>query len=161
MKEVWKNIPNCEGYQASSKGRIKNLKTKRILNGVNYYGYLRVTIRQNGIKKLFSKHRLIAKTFLPNPNKYSEVNHADGNKQNNCIENLEWCTRKQNAIHSMVNGHQKTKRVGQYDENGNLLKIYFDAYKAEKETNIFHISDCCNGKRKTAGGYYWKYIIKK
>lgn len=158
--EVWKNIPNYEKlYQASNLGRIRNKKTKNILKGVDTKGYLRITISYKNERKIISKHRLIAMTFIPNPNNYPEVNHIDGNKHNNRVDNLEWCTRQQNAIHSIINGLQKTKDVCQYDLQGNFIKKYFNAEQAQKETKIYHILDCCKGKRKTAGGYIWKYFV--
>ena len=179
--EVWKDIKGYEGlYQVSNLGRIKSLekfnktnifdesigytRKEKILKPYfrsNLKQYLVVCLYKNKKGKLFSVHRLVAENFIENKEKYKEVNHIDGNKTNNNVVNLEWCNRKQNSIHSVNNGLQKTMEVGQYDMNNNLIKIYFNARRAELETKIYHISDCCKNKRKTAGGYIWKHVIKR
>ena len=122
IKEEWKDIKNYEGlYQVSNLGKIKsvnklvknkgNFKKKikeRILKPSKVYnGYLRLTLSKNGIHKNYRVHRLVAEAFIPNLNNYEDINHIDGNKQNNCIDNLEWCSRKQNIIHSWKNGLSK------------------------------------------------------
>ena len=100
--EIWKDIPNYEGlYQVSNLGNIKSLfRYKKILKPIkNTLGYLKVSLYKNKKIKVFSIHRLVAETFIPNPNNLPEINHKDGNKGNNNVENLEWCTRQQNILH--------------------------------------------------------------
>ena len=70
-------------------------------------GYLTVSLNKNGKSKTVHIHRLVAETFLTNPDKLPEVNHKDGNKLNNCVENLEWCTSKENVQHSLEIGLRK------------------------------------------------------
>ena len=108
MKEIWKNIKGYEGlYQVSNLGRVKSLERKdnlgrkvneKILKNRNAtHGYIAVILSKDSNKKTYRVHRLVAEAFIPNPNKYLEVNHKDENKSNNRIDNLEWCDRKYNC----------------------------------------------------------------
>lgn len=185
MQEIWKDVKNYEGlYQISNLGRVKSLKTwirqynnyvekERLLKPcVNSAGYYIVVLYKDKHKKTFSLHRLIAQAFIPNPNNYPQINHIDGNKKNFNINNLEWCTQSYNMIHAFKNGLEKpskpmlnkkgelnplSKKVLQYDKNKTFIKEYESYTKALLETKINHISDCCNGKLKTAGGFIWKW----
>ena len=101
--EIWKDIPGYEGlYKVSNLGRIKSLgngKTRKenILRLTkDKYGYLYITLSENGKLKKFKVHRLVAMAFIPNPNNYTQINHKDENRSNNRVENLEWCTQKYN-----------------------------------------------------------------
>lgn len=179
MEEVWKDIPNYEGlYQASTLGRIKSLKRtakkeykgNRIVKEIimegtaNQDGYLKVHFKnkERGIDKGLFIHRLIAETFIPNPDKLPQVNHKDGNKKNNNINNLEWCTNLYNQQHAWANClHKPTKKEGkkvnQYNLNGELIKSYKSITEASRETKI-NLSNICMAakkERKTAGGYIW------
>ncbi len=111
--EEWKDIKGYEGlYQISNLGRVKSLPKvrdlyfrtdERILALSTHKGYLQVGLHKNNKRKLYRVHRLVAETFIPNPNNYKEVNHKDCNKQNNYIDNLEWCDRKYNVSYSKGN----------------------------------------------------------
>lgn len=107
MYEVWKDIVNYETlYQVSNHGNIKNLKTNRILKPTKQNtGYMFVTLSkpQQG-RKTVSVHRLVATAFIPNPNNFPQVNHTDGNKENNHCSNLEWCDQSTNIRHALENG---------------------------------------------------------
>lgn len=178
MKEIWKNVKEFEGiYQISNLGRVKSIERQGnynrnhiLIGGKDSKGYKIVSLRKN--KKGFTKkiHRLVAEAFIPNFNNLPQVNHIDGNKLNNTVQNLEWCDNTYNFYHSvenklrensfkaLINANKKRrKKVVQYDINGNFIKIYDSIISAQKETNIYHISDCCLNKLKTAGGYIWKY----
>lgn len=162
--EVW------ERYEVSTKGNVRSLNYKetgktRELRKSNSHGYLVVCLHKNKKKKIFSIHRLVASTFIPNPNNYAEVNHIDENKENNSIENLEWCDRKYNVNHgthtermikSKTNHPKISKRV-RCIETG---IIYESMAQAERETGLSHgnIAKCCKGKLKTCGGYTWEYV---
>src|SRR6266498_3180209 len=114
MEEIWKDIQGYEGYyQISSLGRVKSLsrslkikygyritKEKIMINKFGTFGYSHITLCMFNSSKIFLVHRLVAKAFIPNPNNYPQVNHIDGNKQNNLIENLEWATKSMNAKHA-------------------------------------------------------------
>lgn len=104
-KEIWKDIKGYESlYQVSSYGRVKSLITNKIRKeDTNNWGYKKVTLHKDGKSKSFFIHRLVATHFIKNPNKYSEVNHKDGDKSNNHISNLEWCTRSHNMKHAIEN----------------------------------------------------------
>ena len=113
--EIWKDVVGYEKlYQVSNNGKIKSYKRSgtngKILNGeVDEWGYIRVTLSKNSKIKKHKVHRLVAEAFILNPNNFLQVNHKDGNKQNNCVDNLEWCTASYNTKHSYINNLNKTK----------------------------------------------------
>lgn len=106
--ELWKDVTDYEGlYQISSHGRVKSFawgKEKIIKQHAESSGYSQVTLRKNNKRKHFLVHRLVAKEFLPNPKLYKEVNHKDVDKSNNFVDNLEWCSRRENIMHSIKMG---------------------------------------------------------
>lgn len=108
MEEVWKDIQGYEGkYTVSNYGNVKWANSSKIRKGsVNKHnGYVYVFLRDKQYKsKNVRLHRLVAQTFIPNPENKPEVNHKDCNKQNNCVNNLEWSTRQENIDHSWKNG---------------------------------------------------------
>lgn len=185
MKEIWKDIKGYEGlYQVSNLGRIKSLKKSYLVNDpkqnrtyiknnkeiikkifLDNKGYYITTIYRNR----FRVHRLVAEAFIPNPNNYPVVNHIDGNKQNNHVDNLEWCSYKDNSIHAYKNNllnlepsiRATSKKVNMYDLNGNYIKTFNSISAAKRELNINpsqgNISEVCHGKRRSAHGYIWKF----
>lgn len=114
MKEIWKDIQGYEGlYQVSNLGNvmswINNRQHKRkqglmLKPRVSKHGYYYVNIYKNGERKTIKNHRLVAETFIPNLESKPEVNHKDGNKLNNCVDNLEWVTSQENIIHGINTG---------------------------------------------------------
>lgn len=171
IEEIWKDIPNYEGlYQASNLGRIKSFGGKSNHNEdiilkqrLEKYGYLRINIKG----KRYLVHRLIAITFIPNLNNKKTVNHKDGNKKNNIVDNLEWATASENIKHAYDNklfkkipGYENKKKVNQYDLKMNLIKQWESVTQAEKQTGITNISRCCLSTYRTAGGFKWKYDEK-
>ena len=97
MEEMWKDIAGYEGkYQVSNLGNVKSLKTNRNLYYSKSKKYLRVGLSKNGIRKGYSIHRLVAQAFLPNPKNKPCINHKDCNGHNNRVDNLQWCTYKEN-----------------------------------------------------------------
>ena len=104
MTEIWKDIPDLKGYQASNLGRIKSLRNNLILSQINNgNGYLYVTISNKNKRKNYYVHRLVAKTFIKNFDETKVVNHKDYNKKNNCIDNLENVSQKENIRYSIKN----------------------------------------------------------
>ena len=110
--EIWRDIKDFEGYyQISTKGRVKSFHkgTVRIMKlQVTKDGYLRVELHRPGKKRKTQVHILVAETFLPNPENKPEVNHEDGNKSNNCVENLKWSTSSENRQHAVRMGLQRS-----------------------------------------------------
>lgn len=106
MGEIWRDIDGYEGkYQVSNWGRVRNVKRNIIIKPyLNHKGYEKVSLSR-GTKGNTDKHRvhrLVALAFIPNPNDLPQVNHKDGNKRNNSVSNLEWCTNLQNAQHAAL-----------------------------------------------------------
>lgn len=174
--EIWKDITGYEGlYQISNFGNVRNMKFYRAVNIYKHKGYLRVALCKNNHCTHFYVHRLVAQEFLLNPLNKSEVNHIDGDKTNNRIYNLEWCTRKENMEHARKSGLWKVtenmrkaliiyhkKGVSQYTMTGSLVRSFDSAKSASDYTNInsSNITLCCKGKRNSAGGYIWEYTDK-
>jgi hypothetical protein len=112
QEEEWKAIAECNGqYYVSSWGRVKSFKhgKERILKHWIVKGYVFVQLSKNNKQKSVSIHRLVANAFIMNPLKKTSVNHKDGNKTNNCIDNLEWMTHKENIQHAWDTGLFKRK----------------------------------------------------
>lgn len=100
--EVWKTVEGFPDYQISNLGRVRSgIRKKGLLNqSRTSRGYKKVSLWRNGAMKTGLIHRLVASAFLPNPNDLTDVNHKDGNKQNNCVDNLEWSSRSTNQKHA-------------------------------------------------------------
>ncbi len=118
--EIWKDVIGFEGlYQVSSLGKVKNRKLLNIKPQINTHGYEYVSLYKNSLKKHYSIHRLIALHFIPNPENKKCVNHIDGNKLNNSLNNLEWCTSSENNIHALENNLRKPRK-GEYSTQTKL-----------------------------------------
>lgn len=157
-KEIWKDIEGYEGkYQVSSLGRILNYKQNRILKGCdNGTGYIRHTLpnKPKNLKYQYV-HRLVAKTFIDNPQNKKEVNHINGIKSDNRVENLEWCTSSENSKHSYKTGLQKTSEKQREVISKKVIdtatgKVYKSVKEAAKQLNINYNSLRCqiNGHNK-------------
>jgi hypothetical protein len=179
--EIWKEL-NYNGesyptYEVSNTGKIRNKETQHErVSYVDRRGYECITIPLSKIdgkaKYLCVKlHRAVACTFIPNPENKETVNHKDGNKLNNHVNNLEWNTTSENHEHSMeVLGNQKmfsktmkrtfSRAIIQMDLNGNEVKRWSSCRDVERELGFAHenIAACARGKRQTAYGYVWKYV---
>ena len=177
--EVWKDIPNYEGiYKASNFGRIKMVKRtltdslgkkinkkEHILKPRTGNRYYMIALYKNGKREDLLLHRVIAQTFIPNPENKPFVNHKDENCFNNCSDNLMWCTQKENmnwgTINERMSKNSKSKRkVNQYDMDGNFIKQWdcmTDFYKSKGLKLKTGIIECCKGRRQSHMGYKWKY----
>lgn len=169
--EVWKTIPGHPNYEVSSFGRVKSLPRRhRVRNGHSYMTkerVLRPAVNQNGYQHLSIDckdcrvHRLVAQAFIDNPNSYRDVNHKNGIKTDNRVDNLEWVSHSQNEIHKVY----KLKTPGRLIspmrkvmciENG---KVYDSISAACRDLRIktSHISEACQGKISQTCGYHWRY----
>lgn len=161
--EIWKQIhienTNDKKYFVSNLGRFKNSRGRIMDNyKLNDNGYIRIVI----CNKTYILHRLIALVFIDNPENKSQVNHIDGNKINNAVNNLEWVTCQENQIHKHKTGlgNNFTRKIIQYTLDNIFIKEHKSISSASKYTNISKssISGVLRGKRKTSGGFIWKYL---
>ena len=177
MKEIWKDIPEYEGrYKVSNLGRVMSLdwmhtKQERIMKeSFCTNGYVKVSLFKNKTSKQCMVHRLVAKTFIPNPNNYPCINHKNENKADNRVENLEWCTYSYNNTYNNKPIRAKeTKRkhnckyagipVLQLSLDGKVIRRFESAYGAQRATGIRHIYESCQNQNryKTVGGYRWVF----
>lgn len=181
-KEIWKDIEGYENYyQISNLGNIKSLPRK-IINNKGYYiskekilsaglsasGYMHIALCRFGKNKTFKIHRLKAIAFIPNPENKPCINHIDGNKLNNDIYNLEWCTHSENHKHAFKIGlktphhntdHSSNKPVNQLDLNMNFIAKYKSIHEAFRITGIDYrmISKVCTGIQKKTHGFVFEY----
>lgn len=168
----WEQIPGFEGlYEINNLAQIRNAKSdilKQQIKREKYTCYKVVHLWKDGRYHHKGVHRLMAETFLPNPEELPIVNHKDEDGTNNLLSNLEWCDRSYNAsygsapkkISKAFKGKESEKRIPvQQIKDGVVIKEYACAGDAEKETGISmaNIRLVCRGKRKSAGGYTWAY----
>ena len=160
--ETFVKIEGFENYEVSNLGKVRNIKSGIMLKPwITKDGYLRHCLYKHNKRKNLLLHRIIATAFIDNPGKKPQVNHIDENKLNNDLSNLEWCTERENAIHGTRTkrvAEKLSKKVIQLDLNDNVLNEFESMGQAERETGVprSNISHCCNGKRKSAGGYKWR-----
>ena len=188
-KVEWKPIEGYEGlYEISNNGKVRGLDRKdnkgRKVKGqiikihINTHGYQIVDLCKDGERKHYQLHRLIAKTFIPNPDNKPHIDHINTIKSDNRIKNLRWVTRSENMLNELTRKHNSERQIGRklteehkkkVKENTPLKKstlcietnkVYFSAREAGRQTGICYASiiACCNGKVKSAGGYRWKYV---
>lgn len=176
--ELWKDIKGYEGlYQVSTKGNVRSLNWRNHGFVKNLYlkkqnrGYLQVELAKNGKTKMFMVHRLVAEAFLKNPEDYPCVNHLNEEKQDNRVENLEWCSASTNVKYSLEKHRDRvtnrryhtshcrlTKPILQI-KDGTVVRRWDNSRQIFKETGMsdWSISECCRGNRKHAYGYDWQY----
>jgi hypothetical protein len=169
-----KIIPNFENYSVTMSGRVINNTTKKCKKPSDNHsgkGYLYVDLYNNGKRKRFYIHRLVAELYIPNPENKPYVNHKDGNPRNNCVENLEWCTPLGNVEHAsgvlgVMKAYKKAnckrqKAVQQIDcKTKKVVAVYSSMREAERKTGInsSYICQICKGKFKQCFGYMWCYV---
>lgn len=155
-----RDIPGFEGlYAVTSCGKVWSYKRKIFLKVWDRgNGYLSVNLYKNGVEKHFLIHRLVAEAYLPNPEGLPQVNHIDEDKTHNYINNLEWCDSQYNNNYG-TRCERMSKTLGKMIYCVELGRTFDSACQAARELglNNSHISKCCTGKRKTTGGYHWRY----
>ena len=187
MAEIWKPIKDYEGlYEISNLGRVKSLprngtiKTEKILTPNMSGRYARIGLRDK-IKIKYSVHRLVAEAFIPNPNNLPQVDHINGDRYDNRVENLRWVTAKENIGNPVTfakykqkmleyRDNERCKAVSQYTKDGVLIAVFKSTHEAERITGIPHsnisaealnkVVSCGNHTAtvRSAGGYLWKFI---
>lgn len=186
--EEWKDVVGYEGYyQVSNYGRVKSIQ-RSVWNGKGYFinngkilkqaknkkGYPIVYLSKNAKQKTITVHRLVALAFISNPQNKPQVNHIDGNKKNNNVSNLEWCSNQENQLHAVINklNDHSTYKSGKAErpvykidaETNEIIAKYnsiseaTDAIGYKSKSNI---GACCRGLKKTVGGYKWKYADER
>ena len=173
MDETWKTITDYPNYNISNYGNVKNIITNKPLRSSEKGGYICISLNQNGNRKSFKIHRLVALAFIDNPENKSDVNHKDKNKMNNMVSNLEWMTRKENNIHRCQDikiKSNKNKQINRIDRNTNeVLEQYNSIEDAaiwvlnNNLTKNIHngrnsIGNCITGLAKTSYGYKWELL---
>lgn len=165
--QYMKDIKNYEGlYAVTEEGQVWSYYKKRFLNPYkDAKGYLRVDLYKEGSKKTFKIHRLVAETYIPNPDNLPDVGHNDDTKENNFVSNLYWTEPKENNNHGSypqkisqsLKGNSRAGKKIICVETGEIYESAMEAYRC---TNINNgsISHVLNGRAKTAGGYHWRYI---
>ena len=172
--ERWSPIPNTH-YSISSEGRVRNDETNKMKSmDATSDGYHKVDLYSNGKRTSVRVHRLVAEAFIPNPNELPQINHIDGNKENNNVKNLEWVNNSQNMIHAYRNGlatpHPTYGMRGHKNPNGGRKGIpifcietnqtFSSSAEAERITGIPDscICDCLKGKCDHAHHLHFKYV---
>lgn len=174
-KEIWKDIKGYEGlYEVSNMGRVRSLnynhtsEVKELKGRKNRDGYLYVILWKDRKPQRKRVHRLVAEAFISNPEGLPCINHRDEVKTNNRVDNLEWCTVAYNLEYSgntkkmIAAANEATKKpILQYTKDGLFLQEFESIMEAERQTGIAqqNISACCNGNRKSAGGFIWRFKI--
>lgn len=163
-EEQWRDVVGYEGlYQISNSGKLRNTKGHILKVHIAHNGYCYFNISKNSVAKSKRVHRLVAEAFIPNPENKAEVNHKDGDKFNNHVENLEWMTKSENNLHAFrthLRPPTNEKPIGQYTLTGTLLNTYPNSHEAARKTHVCqgHICRVCSGKFQQLGGYIWRYM---
>ena len=179
-KEIWKDIEGYEGkYMVSSFGRVKSFylgKEKLLKPKTDKDGYKQINLYKNKKPHTLKIHRLVAQAFIPNPDNKPQIDHINTNRADNRVDNLRWCTQKENCNNPITytklvgencymygmrgSKHRASKPVCMFTKKGVFIKEYDNAQEFARAHNLYNgnnITSCCRGKLKSAYGYIWKY----
>lgn len=156
-------IKDTDRYFVTSAGAVYNVRGRKLrptLMRSSGYLHIKLLYTTGGYKDKLV-HRLVAEAYLPNPDFLPEVNHKNGDKTDNRVENLEWVDRSENMRHAYRNGlHSHQKSVEAYTYDGRLVKTFKSVNEAAAYCGVNYnsgISHCLRGRARTAHGYVWKY----
>jgi hypothetical protein len=161
--EVWKDIDGTfGGYKVSNLGRIAGHNGNVLALRSDRDGYLRASIHFEGKSSPQLVHRLVAKAFIPNPNRLPQINHKDEVKTNNCVENLEWCDQAYNNRYGSLQkraAERRRKPVDVYNKSGEYVTTFSSLGEAAKHFGVdkTSVSACCRGRQISAGGHKFLY----
>lgn len=182
MEEIWKDIQGFEGhYQVSNLGRVKSLARTRksgygsmskvnerfLKSKIDRYGYVAYTLCKDNKMSYYTSHKLVATAFIINPNYYSQINHINGNKLDNSVENLEWCNNSHNMKEAYRLGLSKPRKSAEnvlskkvvMIKDGVVVKTFDSLTDAGAYCGVLKtaIGNCLKGRSKTCAGYEWMY----
>ena len=164
-----RDVPGYEGlYVATSDGRVIGCKSGKELKCHRNNGYEYVKLYRDAVGKTIRVHRIIAQTFIPNPDNKPQVNHINSNRHDNRVDNLEWVTQSENLIHAYRYGNldpsvswgPMQKEVAALDDNGKAVMRFESLSEAARQLglNVSNICNACHGRIKKTGGYQWRLV---
>lgn len=161
MEEVWKDIEEFPGYQISTLGRGRSIVrtggARLLVPATNSRGYQHFCFVKDGKHYNRTAHRLVAEAFLSKPKYADQVNHKDGNKTNNRVDNLEWCTGSENQIHAVKTGLNSQCARVRIVETGEVFSSIGECARAI-DGNRVHIGECVRGDRQSHKGLHFEYL---
>lgn len=163
-RERWRNVENHPNYRISSEGRVKNKVTGKVLKGkIDTYGYPQVVLCENGVKQPALIHRLVAKAFVDGYDDDLQVNHIDGDKRNNNVENLEWVTRSENVCHAYSHGlMRRSDKAGCRPKSVRVIEtgeVFVSESECARVLGVKRegINACLNGRQLSHHGLHYEY----
>lgn len=169
--EIWMTLKDFPNYEISTAGQVKSYIHKKpviLSQYINKAGYATICLTYMGKRYFRYVHRLVAQTFIPNPENFSQINHINEVKCDNRINNIEWCTPYYNTHYGSRNeriglsstGRKRQKHsILQLTKNDEVVNMFSSAGEAERKTGFHHSSilKCCKGEVHSVGGFKWKY----